>query len=57
MIAMTMTIRVSRDNGETFAKTTTYDIDRSKPPIPLATFVWPECRCPRHRTDNACERR
>ncbi|SHN24045.1 hypothetical protein SAMN05216268_12660 [Streptomyces yunnanensis] len=52
-----MTIRVSRDNGETFARKTTYEIDRDKPPVPLVSFVWPPCECPLHRTTETEERR
>lgn len=44
---MSMTIRVSRDNGQTFEKKATYSTDKSKPPVPLATFTWPPCQCHR----------
>lgn len=47
-----MTLRVSRDSGQTFGEpVVVHLVDKDRPPVnPL---VWPPCQCPIHRTEGS----
>ncbi|MFD7017168.1 hypothetical protein [Streptomyces sp. NPDC059928] len=42
-----MTIRVSRDSGQTFGGQVVYRVSEKKPLKPEVTHIWPPCQCHR----------
>ncbi len=45
---MTMTVRVSRDSGQTFGSEVIYPSSSAEKPLtPMASAAWPPCKCPR----------
>ncbi|WP_199828379.1 hypothetical protein [Streptomyces sp. XY533] len=42
-----LTLRVSRDSGQTWSPPVAVTTDDN--PTPLATSQWPPCQCPQHR--------
>lgn len=49
---MTMTVRVSRDDGRTFGRQVVCSTGTGSKPNPMATAVWPPCRCPLCESDS-----